>query len=392
MKAKTWYKLKRILAVILTIVIATGTIPSFSYATSTLDKLNQEQQEKKELEGNLDQTEKELEGLKGEHANVSGILKALNSELTKVSERLSKLESTIATTEQNIIDTQLALEEAIATKELQYERMKERIRYNYENKEEESLTYIKMFLKATSFSDFLTSTENFKKIADYDNRMLEEYKVAQTNIETQEAELLSYKNELEGQKAEAEAEKNKVMTLVNDASQKISHYANQIDDEEKKALEIEAAMAEKDRNIESLKEQYAKELAMSQQAANAKWRDISEVTFAEGDRHLLANLIYCEAGGESYAGQLAVGAVVINRVLSSIYPDSVVGVIYQNKQFSPVGSGRLDLALASNKATASCYRAADEAMSGITNVGGCVYFRTPVEGLSGISIGGHIFY
>ena len=86
------------------------------------------------------------------------------------------------------------------------------------------------------------------------------------------------------------------------------------------------------------------------------------------------------------------GAVVINRVLSSVYPDTVVGVIYQNKQFSPVASGRLALALAEGRATADCYRAADEAMAGVTNVGNCVYFRTPIEGLSDTQIGGHIFY
>ena len=112
----------------------------------------------------------------------------------------------------------------------------------------------------------------------------------------------------------------------------------------------------------------------------------------EGDRELLAQLIYCEAGGEPYAGKLAVGSVVINRVLSSVYPDTVVGVIYQNKQFSPVGSGRLALALAEGRATPACYQAADEAMSGATNVGNCVYFRTPIPGLTGSSIGGHIFY
>ena len=89
---------------------------------------------------------------------------------------------------------------------------------------------------------------------------------------------------------------------------------------------------------------------------------------------------------------LAVGAVVINRVLSSVYPDTVTGVIYQRSQFSPVASGRLALALAEGRATQACYDAADEAMSGVSNVGDCVYFRTPIEGLSGISIGGHIFY
>ena len=57
-----------------------------------------------------------------------------------------------------------------------------------------------------------------------------------------------------------------------------------------------------------------------------------------------------------------------------------------------MASVRLDLALWVGIATADCYRAADEAMSGITNVGNCVYFRTPIEGLEGIQIGGHIFY
>ena len=136
----------------------------------------------------------------------------------------------------------------------------------------------------------------------------------------------------------------------------------------------------------------AEEIRMSQLAAQSAWRDISEITFADGDRYLLANLIYCEAGGEPYAGKLAVGAVVINRVLSSVYPNTVVGVIYQNRQFSPVASGRLALALAEGRATAACYQAADEAMSGTTNVGECVYFRTPIDGLTGINIGGHVFY
>ena len=154
----------------------------------------------------------------------------------------------------------------------------------------------------------------------------------------------------------------------------------------------EEEMRKQDEDIEALKKKIEEEKRKSQEAANAAWRDISDVNFADGDRKLLASIIYCEAGGEPYAGKLAVGAVVINRVLSSKYPDTVVGVIYQPYQFSPVRSGRLELALAMNKATESCYRAADEAMSGVTNVGNCLYFRTPIEGLTGISIGGHIFY
>ena len=145
-------------------------------------------------------------------------------------------------------------------------------------------------------------------------------------------------------------------------------------------------------NIAALKKQYEQELALSRLSAASAKRDISQVTFSDTDRTMLATIIYCEAGGEPYAGKLAVGAVVVNRLLSSVYPDTITGVIYQRKQFSPVGSGRFDLALANGKATSSCYQAADEAMQGNTNVGNCVYFRTPIEGLTGISIGGHIFY
>ena len=175
-------------------------------------------------------------------------------------------------------------------------------------------------------------------------------------------------------------------------STSVAGKKNEISQAESEALAYEQQLIEQEESIKELQEKLAEEIRLSQLAAQSSWRDISEVNFAEGDRYLLANLIYCEAGGESFAGQVAVGAVVINRVLSSVYPDSVVGVIYQGGQFSPVASGRLAAALAGGSATASCYQAADEAMKGNTNVGNCVYFRTPIEGLNGIQIGGHIFY
>ena len=189
------------------------------------------------------------------------------------------------------------------------------------------------------------------------------------------------------------AEQSRVSGLVSQTSTSIASYSNQISDAEAAALAYEQQIKEQEENISALKAKLAEEIRMAELAAQSSWRDISEVNFAEGDRYLLANLIYCEAGGEPYSGQVAVGSVVMNRVLSSVFPDTVVGVIYQNKQFSPVASGRLALALAENKATASCYQAADEVMSGTTNVGNCVYFRTPVDGVTPkYTIGGHIFY
>ena len=180
--------------------------------------------------------------------------------------------------------------------------------------------------------------------------------------------------------------------MLAQTSKTVATYADQIEKAEAEALKFEAAMKELDKDLETLKKKLAEEIKLSQQAANGVWRDVSEVSFADGDLKLLANLIYCEAGGEPYEGKLAVGAVVINRVRSSKFPATVVGVIYQKNQFSPVGSGRLDMYLAIDKANADCYRAAQEAMSGLTNVGNCLFFRTPIPGLTGINIGGHVFY
>ena len=107
------------------------------------------------------------------------------------------------------------------------------------------------------------------------------------------------------------------------------------------------------------------------------------VSAGADDLTLLAAIIECEAGGESYECQLAVGAAVINRVKSSSYPNSISGVIYQKGQFGPASSGKLVRKL-SGSISSSCYSAAQEAMSGVDNTGGCTSFN---DHGSGISIG-----
>ena len=107
------------------------------------------------------------------------------------------------------------------------------------------------------------------------------------------------------------------------------------------------------------------------------------VSAGADDLTLLAAIIECEAGGESYECQLAVGAAVINRVKSSSYPNSISGVIYQKGQFGPASSGKLARKL-SGSISSSCYSAAQEAMSGVDNTGGGTSFN---DHGSGISIG-----
>lgn len=365
-------------------------VPSkYVHATSTQEKLNQAQKEKKETQSQLNETKENLEDLKEVKNALEGQLADLNEKLTQVSNNLNDLEGQIATKEEEIVVTEEELALAKETEVHQYESMKARIRFMYERSD---YVFLEALLGSGSFGDALNKADYVSRIAEYDREKLEEYKATRASIEEKEAQLKEEKEALDRLKEQVQAEKNKVNSYVKKTSSEISVTSGQISDAEAKALAYEAEIKKQEENIEYLKKKLAEEQALSKLAAQSKWRDISEVKFEESDRYLLANLIYCEAGGESYAGQLAVGAVVMNRVLSSVYPDTVVGVIYQKSQFSPVASGRLALALAENKATASCYKAADEAMSGQTNVGNCVYFRTPIPGLKGIQIGGHIFY
>lgn len=362
-------------------------MPFVSYASSTTqEKIDQTEEDLEELEAIIAAHEAELESLKGEQTELQQKLSGLNAELTSISGNLADLEAQIRQKEADIAITQENLEVAREYEAWQYECMEKRIQYTYERGTD---NYLKNLILSSGFADLLNISTYVENVLNYDDKMLQSIIDSREYIESEEARLEEEKVELSILKINAEADKSRVAELIAEVSSSMSQYEDQIDAAEKAAMEYEAALKKLEDNLEYLKKKLKQEQEL---VANGEWRDISEITWAEGDRYLLANLIYCEAGGEPYEGQLAVGAVVVNRMLHSKFPDTLVGVIYQKRQFAPVASGRLDLALAVNKATVSCYQAADEAMSGKTNVGTCLFFRTPIPGLTGIQIGGHIFY
>ncbi len=398
-------KARRYVAVWSMLVLLSVMLPvTVKASEETRKKIDQAEQEKKETESKLDETEENLDKLNEQKDSLQGALTTLNTELSQVSNNLSDLETKITDKEaeieamnQEIARVQEELQTAIQLKDDQYEAMKQQIKFIYERSD---YLYLELFFSAGSFSDFLNKNNYIEQLSAYEEKVLQAYKDAQAAMEAKEEELQMAMDRLEQDKAELSdykvqvvAEQSRVSGLVSKTANSISATASQISEAEAAALAYEQKIKEQEENITALKAKLAEEIRMAQLAAQSSWRDISEVSFAEGDRYLLANLIYCEAGGEPYAGQVAVGSVVINRVLSSVYPDTVTGVIYQNKQFSPVASGRLARALAEGRATGSCYQAADEVMKGTTNVGNCVYFRTPVDGVTPkYRIGGHIFY
>lgn len=98
----------------------------------------------------------------------------------------------------------------------------------------------------------------------------------------------------------------------------------------------------------------------------------SSSTIDSADQKLLAKLVYAEARGESYKGQVAVAAVVLNRVSSSSFPNTISGVIYQTGAFSCVSNGSIN-----NTPNDTAVRAALDAMNGWDPTNGCLYYYNP---------------
>ena len=152
----------------------------------------------------------------------------------------------------------------------------------------------------------------------------------------------------------------------------------------------EAARLEAEAQAKAAAEEAARIEAEAQQAALAAQAAQTAAISAE-ELKLLANIIYCEAGSESYIGKVAVGNVIMNRVKSASQPNTITEVVYAKGQFSPVRNGSLQRALSSDKADAACYQAAIEALAGAQPVGGKLFFRRN-NGRSGQVIGHHVFY
>lgn len=177
----------------------------------------------------------------------------------------------------------------------------------------------------------------------------------------------------------------------------------EVQQDETAALQAEASEAAQN-EIEEV--QAAEEAARIEAEAQAKAAEEAERLAAEAQQaalaaqtaaisaeelKLLANIIYCEAGSESYVGKVAVGNVIMNRVKSASQPNTITEVVYAKGQFSPVRNGSLQRALSSDKADAACYQAAIEALAGAQPVGGKLFFRRN-NGRSGQVIGHHVFY
>ena len=179
---------------------------------------------------------------------------------------------------------------------------------------------------------------------------------------------------------ETKGENTNTHTAVQAISQNIVASAQEMTDVSQQVIADNIAKKEEE-------ERLAKEKA--EQEAQEKAEREAREAYVRANQELMASIIYCEAGNQPYEGQVAVGAVVMNRIKSSSYPDTMEEVIYQSGQFSPAMSGWLDRVRANQGYTEAAMQAAEDALAGSNPIGDCLYFSV---GGYGTRIGDHLFH
>ena len=374
--------------------------PMAVYATQ--EKIDKVHDEIEDLQQQKEEAQQKAESLSQEAGGLEGDLAVFNDKLAKITEELNVTEQQLESTRKSLKETGKALKEAQKEEKSQYEAMKKRIRFLYEMG---GNGLLEVLLSAENFADFLNKAEYITSIQEYDRMMLDRYRETKEVIAGKKQELSQQEASLAGLKEQQEEKQQEVAELVSDTSEHLNAAKRQLADaqadvagyaaklEKQKAYEeqLEAQKAAEDaKRLEEIKRQEEEVRRQKEQEAQRQNNANNGNSANKGnsgnkgngssgnnggsnasDLSMLAALIQCEAGGESYEGKLAVGSVVMNRVSSSHFPNTVAGVIYQAGQFSPVASGRFASVLASG-ADASCTQAAGEVLGGRITIG-CIF-------------------
>ncbi len=460
------------------------------------------------------QKEQEAVDLQEDVAVAQAQVDATASELNTLYSRISTTSAQIETTQAGIEDLKRQIAETEAQRMAQYNRLKSRIAYNYEISAGKNL--FTAFLESGTFADYLKRVDYMWTAAQYDQKIIEEYKAVEKTLEQQAMQLASSEDELESFKSELAATQNELYSVlglqvatanqtsgqlmaaidqigaydeeIQETQDQIENYDEEIADlenqmaeleqqqaaaqaalakriaeeQERERKEAEARAAEEARKkaeeeirkrVEAEVRQKAEEEARkkAEEAAQAAFEEakaqaeangteapaepepIGDITLDEAaisaqiearvqselegmsfegtyevyedtsgpyaadetEIILLAATIQAEAGNQSYTGKLAVGSVIMNRVKSSKFPNSIYGVITQENQFEPWRKGIVTKFIEAGP-NETCMEIARAVCGGSRN-GNWLFFMTPkwaeYYGITGYTtIGGHAFF
>lgn len=367
--------------------------PAFTHAETTAEKIEQQKEKIDDLKDQKEEAEETVKEFEEIRQTLQEKLDGLNDRMESVSDTLERLQAQIIAKEEEITQKEADLAQAQKTADEQYEAMKKRIQFIYENGDD---AFVQALFGSRSIADFIDRSSYVQSLSSYDRQMMTDYEDAITKVEEERAILESEKEDLLLLQNEADAQKSQVSVLISDTKTDIDTSisalatAQELSDAITKQIE-EAEAYEKQLEQQKADEDAKRLVEIAKQESN--FTSSGAMTVDATDEQLLAAIIYCEARGESYEGQLAVGSVVLNRVDSPSFPNTIAGVIYQSGQFSPVASGKLAMVLANGLQQESCNQAAKEVLAG-NRTNNFLYFRSANVTFSFpvTIIGNHAFY
>ena len=396
-------RLKNLTAICLSLCMAaTFAVPFFAYPNRLMA----------DTQDDLDAVNKQLEELRNKQSELNASYGELNEKLSASGEKLSSIEDAVNAKQSEIDATNIQVADMQAEIDQQYAAMKLRIQFMYENN---NATILSTLLSAESLSDLLSKSEYIQQISNYDHQKMQELSDLLASLKETQAKLEQEMAELVTLKDAAAREADNFAVLLSQCQTELDTTSDSITDAEALALEyekqIEQEMLERQRReMEALEaarkaQEEADKANNSGNSSNTGGNSSSGSAMVDQnalnnvlknhtaeDVAMLAAIIECEAGNQSYEGKCAVGSVVINRVADPRFANSISGVIYAPYQFSPVASGRFAIVLARG-ANAACTQAAVDVLNGYININ-ALYFHVYDSSVDvgGTVIGDHVFY
>ena len=347
-------------------------------AISNLQKQTQETKEAiSALEGQKQQTQQSVSNLENQSSSLQSTINGYSNKLETLNTEIDEAEAAMAVVSSEIVRLNNELSEAQKQEQDRYELLKKRLKSTYESGGTSGL--LRVLLESGSIGELLTKFEYLNAIVRYDRTKIAEYQELQAKIEAQKKEVEEKEAELDAYQDQLDEKHTELSNLTDEVRGQLSSTRNSLSNEKNKLSSYEDQLKELDKKMKSLEaqtaaaqaklaQQLAERLALSNENLGGSY-DASE-----SELIWLAATIQAESDGESYTGKLGVGSVIMNRVKSSAFPNSVIGVITQPMQFAPYRSGKVEFIIA-NGPNSTCIRAAQEVLAG-ARIGDYLFFMT----------------
>ena len=226
------------------------------YASTTKDEIKKTESEKSKKKSELKKIEDKISELKTTQANTKGYIQTLDGELNGITASLEIVQGQKAQKEVEIAETEAELAEAKIVEADQYESMKLRIKFMYENGNE---SYLDMILTADSISDLLNRAEYISKITEYDREMLVKYQEIKAGVEATEAILKQEHVELEGLVAQTLDKQAAMEALISAKATELVRYENDIVMSEELEKEMEEELQALEQELKALEKRLKQE-------------------------------------------------------------------------------------------------------------------------------------